>query len=273
MVRKQSKENLPPKQRFMNGFRIISGSRNYYEVWHDLMELYSLSILNTCTKQMFAGSKRLESLWNARESRYLQTINKYSKQNQKIISQMFAMLVLGLERNPDQDLLGSIYMELGIFSSNAGQFFTPYSICKLMSGISFDKKQIAKQVHEVGFVSVNDSACGAGATLIAAAMECASMFKRLNYQNHIYFVANDVDRLCCMMCYIQLSLLGVAGIVTCNNTLTHPDVDFWKEPNNVYFTPIYLSDVWALRRFFHGYDIMFHKAVNVLQSNKDAEDA
>lgn len=41
----------------------------------------------------------------------------------------------------------------------AGQFFTPYSVCQAMSEISFDPARF----EDIGFVSVNDCACGAGA--------------------------------------------------------------------------------------------------------------
>ena len=57
------------------------------------------------------------------------------------------------------------------------------------------------------------------------------------------------------MCYVQLSLLGVAGIVTCSDALKKASVDFYEEPENVWFTPMYLSDVWAQRRFWHGLDM------------------
>ena len=52
---------------------------------------------------------------------------------------------------------------------------------------------------------MNDSACGAGAMLIAFAN--AAKQYGINYQKQVLFVAQDIDHTAAMMCYIQLSLL------------------------------------------------------------------
>ena len=61
------------------------------------------------------------------------------------------------------------------------------------------------------------------------------------------------------MCYIQLSLIGVAAIVTISDTLIEPEVDVYKDPQKVLFTPTYLNDIWTMRRFFHGFDLNMRK--------------
>lgn len=53
------------------------------------------------------------------------------------------------------------------------------------------------------------------------------------------------------MCYIQLSLLGVAGYIKVGNSLTEPMCSD-DSLENYWFTPIYCSDVWAIRRLFKG---------------------
>lgn len=72
------------------------------------------------------------------------------------------------------------------------------------------------------WVSVNDPACGAGATLVAA----ANTFRRkgFNYQTQVMFVANDIDRVTAQMCFIQLSLLGCPGYVAVADTISNPVV-------------------------------------------------
>lgn len=49
------------------------------------------------------------------------------------------------------------------------------------------------------------------------------------------------------MCYIQLSLHGVAGHVKVGNALVEPvaTTDYFE---NYWFTPMYFSDVWRTRR-------------------------
>lgn len=73
----------------------------------------------------------------------------------------------------------------------------------------------------------------------------------LNHQNHLLVVAQDIDETVALMCYIQLSLLGVAGYVKVGNSLTEPITDN-DDKENYWFTPMYFSNVWVLRRIFGG---------------------
>lgn len=253
-------ENKNYKQRFMNGFKMLVHTKSPYKVWSDLMLLYAIEIANT-TLRPLKESEPFKNVWNEREKQYIEVIKTYTKKEQKIISQMFTMLVLELEENPNQDLLGSLYMMLEISNKNSGQFFTPYSVCELMSSITVDKKNLTKQIKQNGYITINDCACGAGATLISAVEHCKGMFKRLNYQNHIMVVAQDIDITCVQMCYIQLSLYGMAGYVMHGNTLTEP---FITDLHRIWFTPIWFSDVWTMRRLFHNQDILG----NVVKKNE-----
>lgn len=157
-------ENRNYKQRFMKGFHMLTGAKSLYTVWSDLMLLYSIEIANTAMRPL-KDNELFKDVWNEREEQYIRTIKTYNKKEQKIICQMFTMLVLELEKNPNQDLLGELYMTLGISNNRAGQFFTPYSVCELMSGVTINKKQLAKDVHNKGYVIINDCACGAGGNL------------------------------------------------------------------------------------------------------------
>lgn len=240
------------KTRFLNGFKILTHSRHPYEVWQDLMCMFAVSISNSATIVLKENDEQFLKVWQEREEKYLNTINKYSKKEQKIIPQMFALMVQDLEEEPNQDFLGEIYMRANISNKNTGQFFTPYNVCQLMSSISLDRKHIGKQVHEKGYVMINDCACGAGATLIAAINECKNIFKKLNFQNHVCFIGQDIDATVAYMCYIQLSLQGVAGYVQIGNTLTDPLI---KDLSRTLFTPMWFSDIWTMRRLFHVQDI------------------
>ena len=248
----KKEENKNYKQRFMNGFKMLVHTKSQYKVWSDLMLLYAIELANT-TMRPLKDSEPFKEIWEEREKQYIETIKTYDKKEQKIISQMFTMLIMELEKRPNQDLLGELYMELEISNKNNGQFFTPYSVCELMAGITIDKKNLTKQIKKNGYITLDDCACGAGATLVSATEQCKDMFKRLNYQNHIMVVGQDIDITCVHMCYIQLSLHGVAGYVIHGNTLTEPNV---TDLHRIWFTPVYFSDVWIMRRFLHGQDIL-----------------
>lgn len=64
---------------------------------------------------------------------------------------------------------------------------------------------------------------------------------------NILFSAQDIEETVALMCYIQLSLLGVAGFVKVGNSLTDP-IRNGDSLENYWFTPMYFSDVWHTRR-------------------------
>ena len=80
----------------------------------------------------------------------------------------------------------------------------------------------------------------------------------MNFQNHILVSAQDIDETVALMCYIQLSLLGVAAYIKVGNTFTDPMTSN-DTLENYWFTPMYFSDVWAMRRAVHQMDRLLQK--------------
>lgn len=250
---KREKENY--KKRFMNGFKLLCMDKHSYTVWSDCMALFAITLANTSILPL-KENEPFKSVYNKREAEYIRIINRYEKKQYKLFPQMFALLVEELEERPDQDLLGQLYMNLEISNKNKGQYFTPYSVCEAMFNLLIDRKELGKTVHKKGYASVYDCACGAGATLISASETCKEMFKKYNYQNHVYFVGQDIDVTCVHMCYIQLSLHGLAGYVIHDNSLINPEPKLPEDIEKIWFTPVWFTDVWTLRRFFHNQDIL-----------------
>lgn len=247
-------KNNDYKKEFLNRFkRLCSGSKSQFEVWQDLIDLFSITIANS-TILPYSKHSPFKGVWEEREEKYLRTIQKYNKIEQSTFPEMFALLVFEYNENSFQDLLGSLYMQLEFNNKNKGQFFTPFNICRLMSEITINDN-IKSDIDKKGYVSVNDCACGAGATLIAAAERVSRILEKsnLNWQNHVYFVSQDIDEITAKMCYIQLSIIGCPGYVTIGNTLSEPVVTDLKR---IYFTPMWFSNVWTQRRFFHGADLL-----------------
>lgn len=69
-------------------------------------------------------------IWQKREQSYLDTIQKYTETEVKKFTEMLAWLMETLETEMT-DVLGQIYMESGMGSKAAGQFFTPYHLSEL----------------------------------------------------------------------------------------------------------------------------------------------
>lgn len=243
------------KKRFEKGFKLLCGSKSTYQVWSDCMALFAITLANQSILPM-TKSEQFKEVYEKREKEYLRIINSYSKKEQKLFPQMFALIVEELEERPNQDLLGELYMMLQISNKNAGQFFTPYSVCDAMSNLTLNRKELGKIVHEKGYANIYDPTCGAGATLISASEQCKEMFKKYNYQNHVYFVGQDIDITCVHMCYIQLSLHGLAGYVIHDNSLVKPEPVLPDDFEKIWFTPMWFSHVWAIRRLCHNQDIL-----------------
>lgn len=225
---------------FQKVFSRLCNTKSAWQAWSDFVELTAISISNTTE---IRGKVKKE-----REDRYMNIIGQYTKSEQELFPELIGILVGSLERNQEQDFLGEMFMELELGSHWKGQFFTPYSLCKFMSAIN---TQDAKdKIGEKGYVTVNDPACGAGATLIGARnhLELAGIG-----DTQAFFVGQDIDRTAAMMCYIQLSLLGCAGYVVIADTLIHPVTGPMLWPNltehqDAWFMPLnFIDPTWVFR--------------------------
>lgn len=231
------------RKEFLKTFRSLTNRWRSWDIWTDFVTLVACTISNSVDKLHF----------DEREKTYLQIINKYNEQERELFPKLFAYVVVALEENPEQDFLGDIYTELGLNSKEHKQIFTPYHICHFMAEITFD--DLAAQVEKNGVVEIHDCCCGAGATLIAASNVAKYKLEKadLNYQNHILVTGQDIDYLVAMMCYIQLSLLGMAGYFKVGNALTDPMTDN-DNLENYWFTPMYFFPVWHYRRVWSSID-------------------
>ena len=229
----------------------LCGRFSRWEVWQDFIIMSALSIANAL------GGPYKES----REKQYIERAKKYSPKELETFAEMLAEVVVAMERNPDQDFLGELFMALELGNEWKGQFFTPYSVCRAMAAINYGA-DLEHQADEKGWISVNDPACGAGALLIAFANECRRPGHKINYQTSVLFVAQDIDYLAGMMCYIQLSLLGCPGYVIIRDTLSQPSTSRDRRgliPNGgpeIWYTPMYFRDIWAYRCLFAQIDML-----------------
>lgn len=236
---KNSKKVSSPQKAFLDVFGQLTNRHRSWDVWRDFITMFACSLSNPLDKEHR----------HKREELYLQTVKKYKKKEQELFPELAAQTVLALEENPEQDFLGSIFMSLNLGNEHNGQFFTPYDVCKMMAEVTMDG--VLLKVERDGYISINDPCCGAGATLIAGIHVAKKHLDKanLNYQNHILVVAQDIDEVVALMCYIQLSLLGVAGYVKVGNSLTDP-ITGTDDKENYWFTPMYFSNIWMLRRIF-----------------------
>lgn len=235
------------QKEFIKIMSSVSNRFHTWEIWSDFITLVAITLSNSIDKVHF----------ELREKEYLNIINKYTKQEQEKFPELFRHLIMAMERDKEQDFLGEMYMALELGNHWKGQFFTPYNICKMMAQMHCGK--LSDQIEKDGTMSVCDCCCGAGAMLIAFAnaAEADLSDTKYNWQNHILFAAQDIDRVAGLMCYIQLSLIGCAGYVKIGNSLTSPmtqgeaDYNLTVPESDYWYTPMYFSDVWHYRRIWH----------------------
>lgn len=231
------KKDLESRKEFLRVFRQLTYRHRSWDVWSDFITMFACALSNPVDKSHF----------DEREALYLQTIKRYNKQEQPLFSELAAHTVMALEENPEQDFLGSVYTELGLNSKEHQQIFTPYCACELLAEITMEN--VVETVNKNGYITLNDPCCGAGATLIAGIHLARKKLEKvnLNYQNHILVTAQDIDMTVALMCYIQLSLLGVAAYIKVGNSITEPMAEN-DSLDNYWFTMMYFSDVWTMRR-------------------------
>lgn len=237
----ESRPKTDWEKEFLEIFRKLTYNHRTWDIWRDLIVMYACALSNPFDKGNYGE----------RENRYMKIIKKYPKEEQSMFPELVAFITMALEENPEQDFLGKLYMRLNLGDKSRDQFFTPYHVCQLMADIAVG--DVSQEIEEKGYISINDPCCGAGATLIAGIHSVRKQLEKhnppLNYQNHVLVVAQDIDETVALMCYIQLSLLGVAGYIKVGNSLTKPvaENDTYE---NYWFTPMYYSDVWQYRRIF-----------------------
>ena len=211
---------------FTSKLQSLDRSKRTYEVFKDFL------ILSTCAlAQPFYRSDEIEQ-------EYLETVNRYTKEQAEEFSQLLAFLISALTEK-HQDFLGQVYMQLNLGNSAKGQFFTPYHISQFMSEINFI--EVKENLKEQEFITLSDPCCGSAGMIIAFAETMKN--RGYNYQNQLFVEVIDIDELCFMMAYIQLSLYGIPAKVMLGDSLA------WKF-SKVLYTPFYFVNgfEWKLRR-------------------------
>ena len=212
---------------FITKLQNLDHSRRIDNVFRDFLALSTYAIM-----QPFYRNTEIEQ-------KYLDIINKYNKEQANEFSQMLALLVNALEFQ-FQDFLGQVYMQLNLGNVKTGQFFTSYSVSKMMSEITFLENKDNIENQEI--ITLSEPCCGSGGIIIAYA-ETMKQHK-INYQQKLFVEAIDIDELCFQMAYIQLSLYGIPARVMLGDTLAY------KFKQSIY-TPMYFVNnfEYKLKRY------------------------
>lgn len=212
---------------FISKLQNLDRSKNLATVFKDFL------ILCTCSlSQPFYKSFEIEQ-------KYKDTVKNYTKEQVEEFSKLLAFLVEALEEN-HQDFLGQVFMQLNLGNNATGQYYTPYCVSKMIAEINLAYSIEKLENNEI--ITFSEPCCGSGGMIIAFA-ETMKQYN-YNYQKMLYVEAIDIDENAFMMCYIQLSLLGIPAKVIQGDTLT-------LKFERVLYTPFYFINgfSWRLKEY------------------------
>ena len=109
------------EKEFLKLFDKLTYSRSAWQVWEDLMTVMACSISNAVD--------RTPERFERREKQYERAIKDLGGMD--IPAEMFGIITMALEDNPNQDFLGRLYMNLNLGSHWRGQFFYTISYLRM----------------------------------------------------------------------------------------------------------------------------------------------
>ena len=212
------------KKEIIDEIRSISGAQSQYEVFSDWIRCCSIAICNSV--HMIHNET-----WRIREKDYIDTIGRYPDGTEGRFAGLMCRLSDYLDSNMT-DALGEIYMESGMGSKMAGQFFTPFHVSEMTARLSLEK---TIDNYDGGIIRLTEPSAGGGGMIIAA----AKILKEagINYQKHLDVVAQDIDWKGVYMTYLQCSLLGIKATVVQGDALTEPYSAGKTDPRHIMRTP------------------------------------
>lgn len=136
-----------------------------------------------------------------------------------------------ISRGGTGDILGPLFMQAGLGASEFGQFFSPPDVCKLSVALTMREDDVRKTIRDKGFVGVMEPTAGSGGMILAMAALMESW--GISPGTYMPVVACELDPVVAMICYLQLSVAGIAATVICGNTLTQKELWSWPTPGAI----------------------------------------
>lgn len=161
---------------------------------------------------------------------------KYTEEQNKGFLELYQNFVLNMQEKLKHrewyDILGETYEAIIAGKgrrSNSGQFFTPMSLCDLMTDIVYSEDDNRKVI--------SDPTCGSGRTLLA-----------YNAKNKgCYHIAEDIDRTCAMMTVVNFLIHGITGEVINHDALMQNET----------------ANCWLVNYGLNNYGSYLHGVINI----------
>lgn len=203
-----------------------------------------------------------------RESRYLEVVNKYKREDVHRFVEAATELIMALEDCIGQkclrvnspvlseigfeaqfpikgtkprfgDILGEVFHEMHLNERHGGQIFTPNFAADIMANVTLTDEFIDAEIKRSGFIVIQEDCCGSGVITLNALNRLLE--RGINPQRQSLVIASDIDERCVLMTFIQLSFYGIPAVVT------QKDSTSGVELSPPWYTPMFTHDEWLAR--------------------------
>lgn len=218
-------------EKIKKNFIELVGKKKLTEVFTDFFELTAISIMSSTYA---IGINSLEDIDKNAEllERFSVIKGKYTEKEflkfDEIYSDIVELMDNNLKTKGYIDIFTQLYEELGQASAGLAQFFTPKGVADICGQIAFDTNKMLEMYKKNGKVKIYDPTCGAGALLLQAVNAAVKIGIPIG---DIFVEGQDLSNESCYMCYVQLSLYGIQGIIKQGDVLKN-------EINTIWITPI-----------------------------------
>ncbi|NEP18710.1 MAG: N-6 DNA methylase [Leptolyngbya sp. SIO4C1] len=200
------------KKDFVNTLNGLSGSRHKWNVFSDWLEITAITLHQA---PYHAGDFPKDETFNQLEEKYLEVTKRYDRSELTEMAKLMGITLMAHQLQ-DGDFLGELAGEEELLSKWQGQFFTPYSLSRLLAGMVLANAR--EVLEEQGIITISEPASGGGALVIACAEELKH--QGIDPRSCAQFDCIDVSRDAFNMTYIQVVAQDLQAIVRHGNTLS-----------------------------------------------------
>jgi len=203
--------------------RILNGMvyRKRLDMFHSFIETFAIRL-------NFAAEKNMIEV---RSKRFNEIMEQHTSEDHAVFTKLGNLLIEAFKeeaKNGPTDVLSEIYHMSKLADKTLGESYTSPDVSALLADVAVEpvKKNMFKHIESKGYVSVYDSACGAGSTLLEFAKYMYE--NNLNYTKQLYAEGWDIDLMSICMAYIQLTMYGIPAKLYHKNTITLEEFSVWR---------------------------------------------
>lgn len=209
-------------------FFALCNSRNPRSVWNDFVVLSAIGISNGLQYRQERG------LFSE------VILSHYGKHEKQLMQGLFERTKEAFIENPNQDYLGTLFLNFHLATDSSEYHIRTYQEAERMA------KLCIEEMESEPYTFLADPRCSTGAMLIASFNQIAKMGR--NSRTQLFCVGYEGNLTLAMMCYIQMSVLGITGYVANNRKKKASNGSALIAPENAWCTPAYFHRTWQARR-------------------------